>query len=152
MKNKIIIALVFIIILLSIFLIKDNIKSTKITPLTEVEARGKIEEIFGNKIEKVNDKDLVLTSNNQYTIMVVEDRYILIDYAINPPKVHHYKSIKEDIPVKIVEIYEDGSWLALHDDHTHIVTEKLKEDAKVGDIVYIKDPHTFLDDYKHKNN
>lgn len=152
MKNKLVIVLIFIIILLSIFLIKDNIKSTQITPLTEVEAKGKIEEIFGNKIEKINNKDLVLTSNNQYTIMVVEDRYLLIDYASKPPKVHHYKSIKENIPVKIVEIYEDGSWLALHDDHTHIVTEKLEEDAKVGDIVYIKDPHTFLDDYKHKKH
>ncbi|WP_103981540.1 hypothetical protein [Helcococcus massiliensis] len=152
MKNKIIIALVFVIVLLSIFLIRDNVKSTQMTPLTDVEARGKIEEIFGNKIEKINDKDLILTSNSQYTIMVVEDRYLLIDYASNPPKVHHYKSIKEDIPVKIVEIYEDGSWLALHDDHTHIVTEKLEEGAKVGDTVYIKDPHTFLDDYKHKKH
>ena len=152
MKNKIIIALVFIIVLLSIFIIRNNAKSTQMTPLSDMEARGKIEEIFGNKIDKVKDRDLVLTSNNQYTIMVVEDRYLLIDYASNPPKVHHYKSIKEDIPVEIVEIYEDGSWLALHDDHTHIVTEKLEEGAKVGDTVYIKDPHTFLDDYKHKKN
>ncbi|QUY64246.1 hypothetical protein GUI37_01420 [Helcococcus kunzii] len=107
-------------------------------------------EIFSdNKIEKLENQSLILTKNNDYMIMVVGDQYILTDFSENPPIIHHYKSIKPDIKVKVLKIENDG-YLVEHDDHSHFVYGKLDKNVKVGDYVYIKDPHTYLQD-NHAN-
>lgn len=146
-KKRIIIILVFIIIILSLYILLDYKNENKhLNPISDEDVKSKITEIFGDEVAEIEDRTLVLTDNEQYMILVVEDRYLLIDKSSTPPTVHHFTSIKENIPVEVKEIYENG-FLALHDDHTHIVYEKLPKDTKVGDTIYIKDPHTYLDEY-----
>ncbi len=139
--NKIIIFFIFamVIIFISFFFNNKNANT-----LSDTEAREKISELFGEEIEKVNGKSLVLTDNKDYTILVVRDQYILIDKTNRNPILHHYISIKDDIEVKVLEIFEDG-YLVEHDDHTHIVKMDVDKNVKVGDIIKIKDPHTYLD-------
>lgn len=139
--NKIIIFFIFamVIIFISFFFNNKNANT-----LSDTEAREKISELFGEEIEKVKDKSLVLTDNKDYTILVVRDQYILIDKTNRNPILHHYISIKDDIEVKVLEIFEDG-YLVEHDDHTHIVKMDVDKNVKVGDIIKIKDPHTYLD-------
>ena len=43
------------------------------------EAKEKISEVFGEEIKKVENKSLILSDNKDYTILVVDDQYILID-------------------------------------------------------------------------
>lgn len=124
-------------------------KKLELTEMTEEEAKDKIVEVFGEEVEKVENGALVLTNNDQYMLMVVGDNYVFTDNATTPPTIHHYKSIKEPIDVEVLEIYDDGSFLAWHDDHSHRVYEPLPEGTKVGDIVSIKDPHTYLDDHNN---
>ena len=128
-----------VIIFISFFFNNKNANT-----LSDTEAREKISELFGEEIEKVNGKSLVLTDNKDYTILVVRDQYILIDKTNRNPILHHYISIKDDIEVKVLEIFEDG-YLVEHDDHTHIVKMDVDKNVKVGDIIKIKDPHTYLD-------
>ncbi|MDO4604744.1 MAG: hypothetical protein Q4B23_02060 [Helcococcus sp.] len=139
--NKIIIFFIFamVIIFISFFFNNKNANT-----LSDTEAREKISELFGEEIEKVKGKSLVLTDNKDYTILVVRDQYILIDKTNRNPILHHYISIKDDIEVKVLEIFEDG-YLVEHDDHTHIVKMDVDKNVKVGDIIKIKDPHTYLD-------
>lgn len=152
-KNKIIILVVFLIIVF-IIIFKNKPNNNKKEPISEKEAMEKISNIFDdNNLEKIENKSLVLTKNDDYMIMVVENQYILTDFSTYPPKTHHYKSNKPDIKVKVIEIRED-SYVVEHDDHSHIIYEKLDDNIKVGDFVYIKDPHTYLQDYfdnKNKN-
>lgn len=138
--NKIIILLIFVIVIIAIYFYMNRGNSHT---LTDNEARQKIEELFGEEIKEVDDKALVLTDNKDYTILVVEDQYILIDKTNRNPILHHYTSIKGDIEVKVLEIFEDG-YLVEHDDHTHIVKMSVDKNVKVGDIIKIKDPHTYL--------
>lgn len=139
--NKIIIFFIFamVVIFISFFFNNKNANT-----LSDTEAREKISELFGEEIEKVKGKSLVLTDNKDYTILVVRDQYILIDKTNRNPILHHYISIKDDIEVKVLEIFEDG-YLVEHDDHTHIVKMDVDKNVKVGDIIKIKDPHTYLD-------
>ncbi|WP_282925767.1 hypothetical protein [Helcococcus kunzii] len=148
-KNKVIIILSFILIILLFFGINKLTKKQH-KKITEEEAKNKIMEIFSdNKIEKLENQSLILTKNNDYMIMVVGDQYILTDFSENPPIIHHYKSIKPDIKVKVLKIENDG-YLVEHDDHSHFIYGKLDKNVKVGDYVYIKDPHTYLQD-NHAN-
>ena len=160
-KNKkapIIIFLLFVIFMLIAFIILEHFEISQlkgrinpnISEMSEDEAKAKIVEVFGDEIEKVDNQALVLTNNSQYMIIVVEDNYILTDYSKTPPAIHHYKSNKAPIDVEVLEIYDDGSFLAWHDDHSHRVYEPLPEGTKVGDIVSIKDPHTYLDEHHDK--
>lgn len=139
--NKIIILLIFSIVIVAIYFYFNN-KNTSI--LSDDKAKEKITEIFGEEIEEVKDKALILTDNKDYTILVVKDQYILIDKTNRNPIIHHYTSTKGDIEVKVLEIFEDG-YLVEHDDHTHIVKMEVDKNVKVGDIIKIKDPHTYLD-------
>lgn len=150
LKNKLIILLIFIILAMGIYLF---FREKKYIPkkISNEEAYKKITRVFGKQIKKINNQALVLSNNKNYMIMVVDDRYLLVDFSQNPPKVHHYQSNKPDIKVKILEIYNDGSFLVEHDDHTHRVYAKLPKGTKSGDYVYIKDPHTYLYDNHHKD-
>lgn len=139
--NKIIILSIFAIAIIAIYYYFNSKNSNT---LSDSEAREKISELFGEEIEEVDDKALVLTDNKDYTILVVEDQYILIDKTNRNPILHHYTSTKEGIDVKVLEIFEDG-YLVEHDDHSHIVKMEVDENVKVGDIIKIKDPHTYLD-------
>lgn len=148
-KNKIIIISIFLCTLI-IYLILNFIINNKKPNITEQDAKNKIIQALGdNQIEKIENQTLVLTKNDNYMIMVVKDEYILTDFSKNPPKIFHFKSNKPDIKVKVIEIKEDG-YLVEHDDHSHFIHEKLDENVKVGDFIYIKDPHTYLQDY-HEN-
>ncbi|MFM1582048.1 hypothetical protein ABGF48_07625 [Helcococcus bovis] len=151
-QNKLKIIFVFLLIIVIILFINDRNKKTKLK-ISDDEAKNKIMQIFNdNHIEKVENQALILTKNDNYMIMVVGDQYILTDFSQYPPKVHHFKSNKPDIYVKIIEIQKDG-YLIEHDDHTHFVYTKVDPNKKVGDYIYIKDPHTYLQDYfeKHKH-
>lgn len=143
-QNKLIIFLIFIIAILSILLFRQNASQSNQTSIPDAEVKSKLTTLFGDDIKEVSDRALVLTSNDDFTIFVVDESYILLDYSQVPPKIHHYESDKDPIQVKILEIYEDGSYLVEHDDHTHVVTEPLPEGAQVGDNILIKDPHTYL--------
>lgn len=150
-NNKILIILIFLLLLNLFFgffsLFKKNNKKT----INQEDAKNKIMQLFSdNKIQKVENQSLVITKNDNYMILAVRDQYILTDFSKNPPLLHHYKSVKEDIKVKVLKIEKDG-YLVEHDDHEHFVNGKLVEDIKVGDYVYIKDPHTYLQD-NHPND
>ena len=139
--NKIIILLIFLIVIILIYYYFNNKNANTISNKI---AREKIAELFGEDIKEVKDKALVLTDNKDYTILVIEDQYLLIDKTNRNPILHHYISTKEDIDVKVLEILEDG-YLVEHDDHTHTIKMEVNENIKVGDIIKIKDPHTYLE-------
>lgn len=138
--NKIIILVIFLILLIMTYFYFNSRNHHK---LTENEAKEKISEVFGEEIKKVENKSLILSDNKDYTILVVDDQYILIDKTKRNPVLHQYTSTKDDIEVKVLEIFEDG-YLVEHDDHTHIVKMEVDKNVKVGDIIKIKDPHTYL--------
>lgn len=148
-KNKIIIISIFIIVALSIFILfKTLFNDNNKTPMTDQEAKDIITESLGEDIEKIENRTLVLTNNKKYTLMVVDDRYILLDHATVPPTIHDYQSVKEDIDVTYVGPYEDGH-LVEHDDHVHIISDDaLPEGVQPGDTIQIKDPHTYLDGHE----
>lgn len=140
-SNKLIIGIIFliIIILIYIFNFNDNTKE-----ISEEKAKELIIKALSNEdIEKLEGKSLVVSETKNYMIMVVNDEYLLLDKSKTPPKIHHYKSVAPEIRVKVLEIKEDR-FLVEHDDHTHWIEGSPGENVKVGDYVYIKDPHTYL--------
>lgn len=144
-KNKIIILSAFLIVIMAIFYLTSN-KKKKLKEISEDEAKQIIIDAFHDEhIEKINDQALVLSKNDRYMLMVVGEEYVLTDFSDYPPKIHHYKSNKPDIKVKIVEIKDNG-FLVDHGDHQHFIYEKLDKKYKVGDYIYIKDPHSYLKD------
>lgn len=146
LQNKLKIIFVFLVVIVVILFVNDRRKKSKLL-ISDEEAKRKIEKIFNDKnIEKVKNQALILTKNDNYMIMVVGDQYILTDFSQFPPKIHQYKSNKPDIYVKIIEIKEDG-YIIEHDDHTHFIPAKIDKNKKVGDYIYIRDPHTYLQDY-----
>lgn len=152
MRNKLKIIVLFLLVITVIFYI-TTLRNKSRKPISDEEAKKKIMDIFNdNHVEKLENRALVLTKNDDYMIMVVGDEYILTDFAKYPPIVHHFKSNKPDIHVKILEIKKDG-YLIEHDDHTHFVHMKIDPNKKLGDYIYIKDPHTYLDEYfeNHKH-
>lgn len=140
MKNKLLIVGGFSTILLIIFLIINNRPSS----LTEEDARKIVVSAFGDEIEKVEDKSLVVSHNKKSIALVVGDQYIVLDTTKNPAKIFQYTSTKPPIDVKVLEI-KDGKLLIEHDDHTHWISNTGNESAKVGDIISVKDPHTYID-------
>lgn len=150
LNNKILILICFILIIGSILILNKE-KNRRKQSISEEDARNKILQVFSdNKIEKIENQSLVITKNDEYMIMVIGDQYILTDFSKNPPIIHHYKSIKPDIKVKVLKIENDG-YLVEHDNHEHFVNGKLDENIKEGDYVIIKDPHTYIQD-NHSNN
>lgn len=151
-NNKVLIILIFLLLLNLLFGYFNLFKNNKKKAISEEEAKNKIRQLFSdNKIQKVQDQSLVITKNDNYMIMVVGDQYIFTDFSKNPPILHHYKSIKPDIKVKVLKIENDG-YLVEHDDHEHFVNGQLDENINVGDYVYIKDPHTYLQDNHLKDD
>ena len=150
-KNKIIIFLVFLLVI-AIFFVIFTKKNYNNHIITEVEARNKIINALSDEnIEKVESQSLVITKNDNYMIMVVGDQYILTDFSTSPPNIFQFKSNKPDIKVKVLEIKEDG-YLVEHDDHTHFIYGNLNEKIKVGDYIFIKDPHTYLQNQNHNES
>lgn len=140
-KNKIIIFLLFLVITLLILHFKkgDNEKI-----LNENDAKNKISELFGDDVEKIEDEAMMLANNSNFSIFVVNDNYIVLDTTKKPIKIYHYRSKKKDIAVEVLEINENG-YRVKHDDHEHYIEGKVPKGTKVGDTIYIKDPHTHLE-------
>lgn len=141
-KNKLIIISIFVLIIGLIYFYFTRNKNN--TPISENEAHKIISDIFGEEIEEVKGNSLILTDNAKYSVLVVKDQYLLIDKSTNTPKIFQFTSTKGNIKVKVLEIYDEG-YLVEHDDHTHIVNMEVDKNIKVGDIIEIKDPHTYID-------
>lgn len=146
-RNKSIIIIIFLIVtfILYSFFFRNN-KSIK--KISDEEAKKIISDTFGDKnIEKITGQALSLAKTDGYMTMVVKDQYFLIDFSQRPPKIHQFKSNKPDIKVKVLKIEKDR-FLVEHDDHEHWVEGSPGKGVKVGDFIYIKDPHTYLQDLK----
>lgn len=145
--NKILIITCFALVMISIYIF-NNKERINLREISDLEAQKLIENaISDNHFEKINDQALIISDNNQYMIMVVHDEYILIDKSKKTPKIHHYKSNKPDIKVEVLKI-ENDRFLVRHDDHKHWVEGRPGENVKIGDFIFIKDPHSYLQERK----
>lgn len=144
MKNKAIIIVTFLIIVAIIFGVYTQ-PNQKLKKISDEEALSVIKSTFGENVERVDGQALSLAKTNNYMTMVAKDQYFLIDFSQRPPKIHHFKSNAPDIEVEVLKI-EEHRFLVKHDDHEHWVEGELDSDTKVGDKIFIKDPHTYLQD------
>ena len=146
-RNKSIIIIIFLIVLFILYGIFFR-SNKNIKKISDEEAKKIISDTFGDKdIEKITGQALSLAKTKEYMTMVVKDQYFLIDFSQRPPKIHQFKSNKPDVKVKVLKI-EKNRFLVEHEDHEHWVEGSPDKGVEVGDIIYIKDPHTYLQDLK----